>query len=157
MNKATLVKLLACTILTGSAFTYALIVEYCSRATSGDFLFELKNKSDQDIEFILYVDYCPLIHERIKKMKQGRYNLVRAGEFDVENSISLRCWPVGQYHKAQHVQLPKDKTLFVKYKNNAIKAQKGSAKKNKTKSGLLLINNVQDDEIMIWQAAPPRF
>jgi hypothetical protein len=100
---------------------------------------------------------APLIHERIKKMKQGRYNLVRAGEFDVENSNSLRCWPVGQYHKAQHVQLPKDKTLYVKYKNNAIKAQKGSAKKNKTKSGLSLINNVQDDEIMIWQAAPPRF
>lgn len=156
MNKTSLIRLLIAVILTCSAYTCAVIVEYCSQASAPDFLFELKNKSDQDIEFILYVDYTPLVHERIKKMKNGRYNLVRAGDFEVENSISLRCWPVGQYHKAQHVQLPVGKTIYLKYKNSAIKPQKGNSK-NKTKSGLFLTNNVQPDEIMKWQTVPPKF
>ncbi|MFZ5953825.1 MAG: hypothetical protein ACOYT8_01855 [Candidatus Dependentiae bacterium] len=157
MNRIVLPSLLAIIITLGcSVISYALMIEYCANASNKEFFFELKNKSNQDVEFILYVDYIPITHSRIKKMRSGKTHLIRIGDIEAENSLSLKIWPVGQYYKSQHYQFPLDKTIYIKYKNNVIQPQKGSAK-GRTKSGLSLANNISDKDIMRWQPTPPKF
>lgn len=133
----------------------AIIIEYTQRASGQKFYLEIKNKSNVDIVCVIFADSEAIVHETVKKHSMGRSPVVRIGEIDAENYLSIKIWPVGSPAKAKHFELPLDKTIYVKYKNGTLVPQKGhntSIKEmKKTKSGLLMIDNVETNDIQEWK------
>ncbi|BDC35196.1 hypothetical protein Noda2021_11540 [Candidatus Dependentiae bacterium Noda2021] len=133
----------------------AIIIEYTKRASGQKFYLEIKNKSNVDIECIIYADTEAIVHETVKKHNLSRSPVIRIGDLDAENSLSIKIWPAGAPAKAKHYELPLDKTIYVKYKNGNLVPQKGhktSVKEiRKTKSGLSLIDNLEQGDMQEWR------